>query len=127
LKQKMFTISILTMVLVSSVFFSLAAAQEVNNPEPTASVARSPITDDPSSNAADAGLTQDSGQTLYTIQDNSPQREQASPETTNQGDVLIATKTNNDNTLAVGAAVIVLALILGAIGIFYHRKKAVKA
>jgi hypothetical protein len=123
----MFTISILTMVLVSSVFFSLAAAQEVNNPEPTASVDRSPITDDSSSNAADAGLTQDSGQTLYTIQDNSPQREQASPETTNQGDVLIATKTNNDNTLAVVAAVIVLALILGAIGVFYHRKKAVKA
>jgi hypothetical protein len=121
----MLIMSILAMVLVSSAFFSLAAAQDVNTPESTASVDRSPVADDSSSNAADAGLTQDSGEKLYAIQDNSTQREQA-PETTNQGDVLIATKTNNDNTLAVVAVAIVLALILGAIGIFYHRKKAVK-
>jgi hypothetical protein len=125
MKQRMLIMSILAMVLVSSAFFSLAAAQDVNTPESTASVDRSPVADDSSSNAADVGLTQDSGETLYAIQDNSTQREQA-PETTNQGDVLIATKTNNDNTLAVVAVAIVLALILGAIGIFYHRKKAVK-
>jgi len=114
------------MVLVSSVFFSLVTAQDVNDLESTASVDRSAVADDSSSNAADEGLAQDSGETLYTTQDNSTQREQA-PETTNQGDVLIATKTSNDNTLPAVTAVIVIALILGAIGIFHHRKKAIKA
>jgi hypothetical protein len=122
----MLIISILAMVLVSSVFFSLVTAQDVNDLESTASVDRSAVADDSSSNAADEGLAQDSGETLYTTQDNSTQREQA-PETTNQGDVLIATKTSNDNTLPAVTAVIVIALILGAIGIFHHRKKAIKA
>jgi hypothetical protein len=122
----MLIVSILVMVLVSSAFFSLASAQDVNTPESTASIDRSSVADDSSSQAADAGLTQDSGEELYSIQDNSTQREQA-PETTNVGDVLAATKTSTDNNLAIVVAVVVIALILGAIGIFYHRKKPQKA
>ena len=126
-KQKsVFVISLLALALVSSALFSLAAAQDLTA-EPTAPADRSPVTSD-SSNSDEPVLTQDNNATLYSIQDNSTEREPIPEDASKAAEGnLIATQTGTDYTLPVVAIAIVLAIVAGAMGVIFHRKKTVKA
>ncbi len=112
-------ISVLAAVLLSGTFISLAAAADDGVPDPTA--VPDPTQTDSSDNST---VTQDREQ-LYTIQDNRT----TSDGIPVPGDLpaeenpnLIATQTSSDNTLPIVAIAIVLAIIVGAVGVFIAKK-----
>ena len=117
-------IALLTTVLLSGAFVSLAAADDnvsdITTPEP--------ITAAPDPSAADSSdnsTVNEGDNVLYTIQDNST----ATDDTQVPGEAqpnLIATQTNtSDNALLIVAVATVLAIAVGGIiGVFLYRKKA---
>ena len=118
-KANLLVFSILTVVLLSGTLISLAKATD-DLPDTTA--IPKPAQDDASS---DDTVTQDSDQ-LYTIQDNETlPSETPTPDNLpaeDNANLLIA-QANPDNTLPILAAAIVLAIVVGAIGVLFYRRK----
>jgi hypothetical protein len=118
-------ISVLAAVLLSGTFISLATAADDGFPDSTA--VPDPTQTDSSDNST---VTQD-GEQLYTIRDNSTTSDGIpvpSDLPAEENPNLIATQTSSsDNTLPIVAIAIVLAIIVGAVGVFFYRKKSAKA
>jgi hypothetical protein len=119
--------SILAVVLLSGTFISLAAADD-NIPDVTAPLEPLTTPDQTQRSPSDNSNGSPNDNTiLFTIEDNrTVPDENPNPEVPGAEDAnLIATQTNSDNTLPAVAVAIVLAVVLGAIGVlFYHRKVA---
>ncbi|MCL4429776.1 MAG: hypothetical protein M1167_03380, partial [Chloroflexi bacterium] len=92
-------------------------------PDPTA-VPDQPQADSPDNSTA----TQDDNGVLYTIQDNSTASQRdAAPEVPGAEDAnLIATQTSSDSNLPIVAGAIVLATVVGALGLLCWRRKFAK-
>jgi hypothetical protein len=120
MKKDLFVTSVLAVVLLSSAFFSLAAAQDDTIPVPSAIPdQRQPYTSDNST------ITQNGDGVLYTIQDNSTdtQREPA-PDVPGAEDAnLTAAQSSSDKTLPIVLGAVVLAVAACAIGFFGWRRK----
>ena len=71
---------------------------------------------------------QDGNEVLYTIQDNSTSaQDEPSPEVPGAEDSnLIATQTKSDNILPIVAGSVVLAVVIGVLGVFYWRREVSK-
>jgi hypothetical protein len=125
-KPKLIVIFLLSAVLLSSAFFSLANAQdEPEDLEPR--VAPDEIQPDTSDSSPDS-LTQDGNEILYSAEDdNSLTQEQPEQEITGAEDAnLIAPNTNSENNLPLVIAAIVLAIVVSALAIFVGYTKFVK-
>ena len=116
--------SLLAVVLLSCAFFSLAAAQD-NDVIPDYTAVPDPASLDYSDNST---ATQDGNEVLYTIQDNSTVSQgEPAPEVPGAEDSnLIATQTKSDNILPIVAGVAILAVVVGAFGVFYWRRESLK-
>ena len=125
LKTNLFVASVLALVLLSGVFFSLVAAQEdPAPPDPTVLPDQTQV--DP---IDDSTVTQDGDWIPFSMDDNStePQREPA-PDVPGAEDAnLIATQTGADNTMPILAGAVVIAVVVCAVGVFGWRKKLAKA
>ena len=115
--QKKIVFTVLALVLLSGTFLSFAAAQDAP-PDPTA------IPDPAHDNTNDNGNVTQDGEQLYTIQDNRTivPNDISAPQENNPN--LIATQTSPDNTLPIAVAAIALAIVIGAVGTVYYRKKS---
>ena len=123
-KTNLIVISVLAAVLLSRAFISLAAAADDEVPD--ASAIPDPSQTAPSDNST---MTQ-CNCVLYTVKENST----ASDDTmvpgyilTEENPNLIATQTISGNNIPLVAIAAVLSFVLGAIGVFFYRKKAAKA
>ena len=115
-------ISVLTAILLSGTFISLAAAQEDRVPDPSA------VPDPAQLDSANNPTASPDDGVLYTIQDNrtiatdDPLPPDASGA---ENPNLIATNTAPDNTTAMVAIGVVLAVILvGVVGVVYYQRKS---
>jgi subtilase family serine protease len=117
-------ILVLAAVLLSGTFISLVAAANDGVPDPTA------VPDPTQTDSSDNSTSTNDGEQLYTIQDNRTTSDGIpvpSDLPTEENPNLIATQTPSDNTLSIVAIAIVLAIIVGAVGVFFYRKKSAKA
>jgi len=113
---------LLSAILLSSVCFSLTAAQDDQRvPEPK--VPPDQLEPDSSDNSDDR-LTQDGNEILVTIEDNStePQREPLPTIPAAEDANLIATNTNSEGNLPLVVAAIVLAIVVSVLAVIVCYK-----
>jgi len=121
----------LLLMLFSAVFVSVAAAQEtadgINDIVDGGLIAPAPE-DEVIAPAPDEDTPIDDDEQIYHILDNRTVAEDTDVLDAENGEVLIATNTGANNTLAIVAVVVIaVAVVGGAIGIVYHRRNTVKA
>jgi hypothetical protein len=125
MKTNLIITSLLAVVLLSGVFFSLAAAQDDSAP-PDQTIIQDPVQVDAPDNST---LTQDDDAILYTRMDENntaPQREPA-PEVPGVEDAnLFAAQTGSDNNLLIVAGAVILAVVVGALGVLCWRRESSK-
>jgi LPXTG-motif cell wall-anchored protein len=124
MKINLIVTSLSTVVLLSCAFFSLAAAQ--NNdavPDPSAVPDTAPFDSSDNSTA-----TQDGNEVLYTIQENSTaSQSDPAPEVPGAEDTnLVAAQTGSDNNVPIVVGAVILAVVVGTLGIFVWRKESSK-
>jgi hypothetical protein len=124
MKTNLIVTSLLAVVLLSGAFLSLAAAQD-NDFVPDSTAVPDPASLDSSDNST---ATQDGNEVLYTIQDNSTaSQNELSPEVSGAEDInLVATQTVSDNNLVIVAGAVILAVVVGALGVFYWQRGSSK-
>ncbi len=124
MKTNLIVTSLLAVVLLSGAFLSLAAAQD-NDVVPDSTAVPDPTSLDSSDNST---TTQDGNEVLYTIQDNNTMSQnELSPEVPGAKDInLVATQTTSDNNLLIIAGAVILAVVVGALGVFCWRRKSSK-
>jgi len=121
-KSNLLVLLVLSVVLLSGTFISLAQAADDDVPDPSA--ISHPPQDDSSDNSTS---TPDDAQ-LYTIQDNrtltdsTPAPNGASDE---EHPYLVMTPHDNsdNNTVSIVVTAIILATAIGAVGVFYYHKR----
>jgi DNA replication initiation complex subunit (GINS family) len=116
----------LTIAMLSSFFFTSAAAQDTNNDsnqptsDPTTLPEHTVKPSDPQNENSQIDTSPQPDAVLYTIQDNSTETDQNEAEDAN----LFSIQTTPDNSLVFVTIAILLAIItISAISVVYNRKK----
>lgn len=129
-KINVLILSVLAAVLLSSACFSLASAQDENEPGPLIAPApgSTTIPDDSQRSSVDnSTTTQDDDQTYQTLDENES-GDLIAPAPAGEDANLISTQTGTDYTLQIAIIGTISAILVGAVlGIVYQRKQAVKA
>ncbi len=117
--------SILTVVLISGTFLSLATAQDETKPESTEIPNETAAPDEPTPDSGDS--PQDDGDAiLYSAQGNSTATDDTNLPSDGEAEDanLLSAQTGSDNTLLLAAVAVALVVVVAAVGVLCYRKKA---
>jgi LPXTG-motif cell wall-anchored protein len=125
--RNLIVISVFAAVLLSAAFVSLAAADDAASDATTTPPDPLGVPDPSTADLGDNSTVTPGDEILYTIQgDNTAANDTQAPGAENPNPIVPQTGTT-DNTLTIMAAVIAIAVVLGAVGIVFYPKKATKA